>query len=146
MSLSNSGVMRKELDAFKIVHISFGAGPAPRTGLLNDKGFISIDEFAREAFRASYWPMSRVLAWLEDGKFELSNQAFRELALHGHAFFRLAEDTDGLRWKLIEIYTSGNIPESCRLLSFSEYKLKCDRELARLSRHVQELISYEDGI
>jgi len=48
MSLSESvNAVKEELDAFKMVHISFGLGPGPRTGFMNADGRISLDDFRR---------------------------------------------------------------------------------------------------
>jgi hypothetical protein len=145
VSLSQSVKMKRafmeELDAFKQVHISFGRGPGPRTGVLNSAGEFSLYHFYQQAFLASQWPLFRVLTWLTDNNFPPVYQAvFRERRIHGHAFFRLQDDTEELKWRCIREFESGTLIPTYNMLSLAEFREELDEELDRLSRLIRDAL------
>ncbi|KAF8858658.1 hypothetical protein BDZ45DRAFT_622010 [Acephala macrosclerotiorum] len=141
MSLSERRYATPEdLDAFKMVHISFGSWLGPRTGFPIVEGRVSPENFQREAFRASRWPLSKVLRWLSDNYFPREfERAFMDLCLQGHAFFHLQEDTETLKWRLIRDFESGNVSEPIRSLTLQGYKRRLNENLSRLSQFVRDI-------
>lgn len=131
--------VKEEIESFKMIHLSFGPGPWPRTGLFNDKRRMSLGQLEWEAFRAAQWSMSVVLDWLSKREFTSEfHLAFMELGLHGHAFFRLAEDTGGLRWKIAKNWYELKGSDQVYCSSLNSEPL--DKELERLSHCVREII------
>ncbi len=146
MSLSDTRYHTKvEFNTFKMIHISFGYGNGPRSGYMNSGGLVSLTEFQQESFRASQWPLTRVILWLRMNEFTTELEtAFRQIGLHGHHFFRLPVDMESLRWRLIRNIETSEIHGPSCSSALQEYKEKMEKELTRLSMLVSDTLRSEE--
>jgi hypothetical protein len=71
---------------------------------------------------------------------------FRERGTHGHAFFRLQDDTEELKWRVLREFESGNpLARNHNTLGLADFCQKIE-ELERLSRLVRDALRLTERI